>query len=459
MNIKNNFIPQEWLSSAGLSPQLIAEVKNDRFLSTLSIFLAIKKNKFFQELSQEVCSAFQITDDIVRRLGKEILAEIFTNPIAIRFCSDFPIALGSSHFGSERIADEVWLNMIYDINRVVTGGVYKAGLSSKLICKADKGYLHIHLCQITFPVEESVDGYVEVLVNKPNTIEIQGKKYHNSGDILDGLNSQVCMAAPYFLPNFNTKVVFDDITLNHHWIHSQVFPYNLKARPVSSTEVLDWVEEARRSFVKLDNLWPEMGREIIEMNSIIVPVNCANSGVSISCSSDDFWGAILISQAHEDLFGESLVHEHSHNVMYAILKKYPLLKSDGLSPVNFYSPWRPDARPIYGILHAVYVFDRVCEYYLRLIQKNPTDHKLQNRLAFLASRIRIGIVVIHQCGDLTDEGEMLMAAILDHLDSIPVYLKATDWKSVKDDLRRHYKEWCESNPTAHRPEGIEAYLN
>ena len=56
------------------------------------------------------------------------------------------------------------------------------------------------------------------------------------------------------------------------------------------------------------------------------------------------------------VLAEDLIHEFNHNVLFALEDQGSFFEESDIDPVNdqqFYSPWREDPRPIYGLFHAL----------------------------------------------------------------------------------------------------------
>jgi HEXXH motif-containing protein len=66
---------------------------------------------------------------------------------------------------------------------------------------------------------------------------------------------------------------------------------------------------------------------------------------------------------------EDFIHELYHNRLFALEERgrfFDLSAGDARLEAKFYSPWREDPRPLYGVFHALYVFTRVCGFWLRV---------------------------------------------------------------------------------------------
>jgi HEXXH motif-containing protein len=321
-----------------------------------------------------------------------------------------------------------------------------------LPCLSQNGYIHLSPIGVSIPTIS--DGVFLLSSNVKQQIVIEAKNISYQINDNQSLVRGGCLIAPLLFENYTTRVDSLDPTLNFHWITKQKFPYDIMARPVSYEELNSWRLEAKMQVEFLMKLWPEMALNIIELNNTFVPVYSKNRNVSISSTSDSFWGAMLLSQVETELFCESLVHEHSHNVMFAMLEMNKLLLNDGLSSTNFYSPWRPDARHVYGIFHAVYVFDRVCEYYSLLLKNKPNSVSIATRLALFTERIKIGIIVLEQSAQLTKNGIALIHELKNNCVKWNNLTINANLEEVKMIIIDHYKKWCVDNPNANRPKNI-----
>ncbi|GAB3644136.1 aKG-HExxH-type peptide beta-hydroxylase [Spirosoma arcticum] len=116
---------------------------------------------------------------------------------------------------------------------------------------------------------------------------------------------------------------------------------------------------------------------------------------------------------------ESILHEAMHLQLTLLENVIELIrpKSNNL----YYSPWRDEDRPARGILHGIYVFKAVHDFYVAF----ATAHNCSNEVKeFLVDRIeRTGSELdslnnFDQISDLTKEGKSLVVNLLEyHIDS------------------------------------------
>lgn len=92
---------------------------------------------------------------------------------------------------------------------------------------------------------------------------------------------------------------------------------------------------------------------------------------STSCTFDFLPCTVALSWSAEPLrLGETLVHEATHTWLNDVFATENVTFPDG-GP-TFYSPWRQEERPIFGIVHAVLAFSQVIQY-LRGVQAADSD--------------------------------------------------------------------------------------
>ncbi|WP_158222670.1 aKG-HExxH-type peptide beta-hydroxylase [Rhodopirellula sp. MGV] len=131
-------------------------------------------------------------------------------------------------------------------------------------------------------------------------------------------------------------------------------------------------------------------------------------------------GAAIFTGARCSLMlADDLIHEFYHNRLFAIEEQggffVPADESLGLGPDTVYSPWRDDPRPIYGLLHAVYVFERVLEFWLSAIESGDLSTGDQQfaayRAAKLAGQLELSLDQLIAWGEFTERGQQLCASM------------------------------------------------
>lgn len=85
----------------------------------------------------------------------------------------------------------------------------------------------------------------------------------------------------------------------------------------------------------------------------------------------DVPGAILVSAIPNPVWiAHVLVHEFHHNRLFCLEEQGPFFQDSSAAAhdAHFASPWRPDPRPLHGILHGLYVHVPVAHFWLALLE-------------------------------------------------------------------------------------------
>ncbi|MBD0361465.1 MAG: FxsB family radical SAM/SPASM domain protein [Coleofasciculus sp. C3-bin4] len=87
---------------------------------------------------------------------------------------------------------------------------------------------------------------------------------------------------------------------------------------------------------------------------------------------------------------DSIIHEHRHQKLYLLQRVVPLVEVD--TPF-VPSPWREDLRPPSGLLHAVFVFTHLLEFWNYLVSEGPSHLKTHasEQVAIIRDRLKTAI--------------------------------------------------------------------
>ncbi|WP_390893796.1 aKG-HExxH-type peptide beta-hydroxylase [Bradyrhizobium diazoefficiens] len=125
----------------------------------------------------------------------------------------------------------------------------------------------------------------------------------------------------------------------------------------------------------IGTVWPGLGRRIRRFIKYYVPIHRNDSRIHNSFSAQNLVGAIFVSESYADLkLAEALVHEFHHNELYIRMTVANFFNESGQDKL-YYSPWRADARPLFGLLHALYVFTGVAQFY-GMLERQSSDQSL-----------------------------------------------------------------------------------
>ncbi|WP_145352694.1 aKG-HExxH-type peptide beta-hydroxylase [Roseimaritima multifibrata] len=131
--------------------------------------------------------------------------------------------------------------------------------------------------------------------------------------------------------------------------------------------------------------------------------------------------AIFTASRHPLMLADDLIHEFYHNRLFALEERVAFLVDgiDAIRPTTFYSPWRDDPRPIYGLFHAAFVFERVHAFWISAVKSGYlADMQLayaKSRAAKLGHQLQITLAQLMCWGEFTTEGRSICESISDSL--------------------------------------------
>jgi hypothetical protein len=119
------------------------------------------------------------------------------------------------------------------------------------------------------------------------------------------------------------------------------------------------------------------------------------------------------AQEHDDLrLAEAIVHECMHLQLTLLEDVVPLVKDGG---DKFYSPWQGTMRPSQGILHGLYVFRVIDEFFAALLQHGQFGIRerryMSHRIATIKREIA-GLMSFEHSEDLTTSGRRIVQSLL-----------------------------------------------
>ncbi len=99
----------------------------------------------------------------------------------------------------------------------------------------------------------------------------------------------------------------------------------------------------------------------------VVPLKPASAGGYTNVSHSDLPGAFVLGVMHHPFeLADAIVHEYYHNRLFCIEEEGSFFDpaQNALTDERYYSPWRDEPRPLRGLLHALFVYTPVCEFWL-----------------------------------------------------------------------------------------------
>ncbi|WP_439697398.1 HEXXH motif-containing putative peptide modification protein [Mucilaginibacter sp. AW1-7] len=110
---------------------------------------------------------------------------------------------------------------------------------------------------------------------------------------------------------------------------------------------------------------------------------------------------------------EGILHEAMHLKLSLIQQHIVLIRSDLAE--TFYSPWRDEQRPLNGVLHGIFVFRAIQEFF-KILNNNPSiDNRTRTQLSYRITDIYEEFKMLQnfdKCSSLTKDGANLSANLL-----------------------------------------------
>ena len=174
-----------------------------------------------------------------------------------------------------------------------------------------------------------------------------------------------------------------------------------------------WVHSVSEALELIEMVLPELYAEMKMALRWLVPVG-VDQREHVSASYQEVIGTIYLS-LHPNVItmAEALIHEFSHTKLN-ILGTFDPMFSNAFSP-HFPSPYRPDARPLHGILLGVHAFLPIERFLERLAAKGhpqSLDPGFQRRRRELRGKNRVACETLVLHGETSEVGQGLMDEIV-----------------------------------------------
>lgn len=365
--------------------------------------------------------------------------------------SDLPYLRGIDNPRSEYVLKY----HLIELNRFILAAclLSKTNFQGELLCLEKRLYIPFLGISIEYDNAETInleysilDDKSQIIIDKNNTVDINSILFNAEKGVVEPFNDGGVYIQPV-LHGSSGKVVIDtkDPYLRLGWSELYTNPDGSKYINLIDPELEVALPDLRNAHELIRDVWPEMESNISNAINVIHVVKSPMADRHMSCTSDQFFGAILTSTGDEIQLAEAIVHEYSHNLLNVVIASGEIF--NGLPPVEevHYSPWREDARHISGVLHAVFVFSNVAELFDRYLKKID-EHLIDSRITGNLVKLRMGIEVLKEYPFETENSKILV----DYLDQ-----KISDWENLYKELdfsealsiqRNHVNRWIKRYP-------------
>lgn len=166
----------------------------------------------------------------------------------------------------------------------------------------------------------------------------------------------------------------------------------------------EWLEVYNTTFELLKKVDIWFYHEINYLVKKIIPMK-TSTGVHNSCSYKECIGSLYLwymidAEKPELNILEALIHESSHNKLNIIMQAESLHNND--FSLKYYSPYRPDARHIQGVLLWVHAIVPTVYVFLNAIEKWYIDNLYwKQKILTFHIKNKLGVKVIEKYANLT----------------------------------------------------------
>jgi HEXXH motif-containing protein len=176
------------------------------------------------------------------------------------------------------------------------------------------------------------------------------------------------------------------------------------ASRLAASEMSSWRASIRQGWRLLAAHHPRAAEEVLTAIEVIVPLNKPSHG-QVSSSTPETFGAIALSAPPDPYTcAVTLAHEVQHVKLSALIDIGALtLPDDGR---GYYAPWRPDPRPINGLLQGAYAYIGVCEFWRREreLARGSTLDRANQQFALWRMGTELAVETLRASGRLTSLG-------------------------------------------------------
>ncbi|MET7297562.1 HEXXH motif domain-containing protein [Embleya sp. NPDC005575] len=179
--------------------------------------------------------------------------------------------------------------------------------------------------------------------------------------------------------------------------------------------------------------------------STLVPV-VAEPGVSLSSSSRYAFGSIALAPAMGPItLAVTLIHEFQHNKLGAV---QDITNLSERSTLRYRAPWRLDPRPVGALLQGAYAHLGIADFWRirRQTAAGEEQDRAQAEFAVHRAHVAEAIGTLRACGELTPDGERIVAGMADTVESwwredVP----ADAARRAAERVRSGRRTWAERN--------------
>lgn len=229
-------------------------------------------------------------------------------------------------------------------------------------------------------------------------------------------------------------VRIDDVD-PYRGLHGPRAPYRL-----GPEDLRTWRDLLGRAWDLIVQLVPEFADALPAGLDTIVPDPPFPYRLPSASSGEAFGGAVICRPEDPATLAAALVHEFQHVRLGGLLQLLSLHSEDRTE--RLYAPWRDDPRPIGGVIHGVYAFFAVTEFYRALSRSRPDDELAAFEFAHWRHQVERTLEAIREDDELTEAGRRFLDHVADRCTTWrhdAVSATAAHWSALM--AADHYAGW------------------
>jgi HEXXH motif-containing protein len=253
------------------------------------------------------------------------------------------------------------------------------------------------------------------------------------------------------LPSHFFRAMTGDPPIYHHVPGAQALIDDISDRLESDQGADELSEMVGQAMEYLATAAPSLHSQISSGRVPLVAVKERDAATQHSFTVFDLpWVIFLSKAANTLLVAEALVHENYHTLFNLYERIVGNQLGSGSDNRLYYSPWRTDARPIRGLLHAIVTFSGVAAFYRQIVSDLPdakSREVAEGRLCILRYQLQIATAQLGE-SELSSLPPGCLAAALEHREPLD---GAQPNESVLAALGQHFRLFYASNPAIALP--------
>ncbi|WP_254409823.1 FxsB family cyclophane-forming radical SAM/SPASM peptide maturase [Streptomyces sp. AC495_CC817] len=182
---------------------------------------------------------------------------------------------------------------------------------------------------------------------------------------------------------------------------------------VSEDEAEAWRSDLTAAWAWIRRELPEYAPGIAAGLRTITPLTPSPEGADISSAARDAFGAVAVARpSAPETLALLLVHEFQHVKLGAVLDLVDLY--DPACTTLFYAPWRPDPRPLEGLLQGTYAHLAVVDFW-RARWRGGGGPDAETRFSRWRDQTAEAVGTLADSGALTETGKRFVAGVREAL--------------------------------------------